>query len=35
MLYRLLTHQQERFVKQGGIREQMLNARLAYRNKNK
>ncbi|MBR4262971.1 MAG: four helix bundle suffix domain-containing protein [Paludibacteraceae bacterium] len=35
MLYRLLAHQQERFVKQGGIREQMLNARLAYRNKNK
>ena len=32
MLYKLLEHQQERFVTQGGIREQMLHARLNYRN---
>ena len=31
MLYKLLEHQQERFVTQGGIREQMLHARLNYR----
>ena len=31
MLYKLLEHQQERFVTQGGIREQMLRARLNYR----
>ena len=33
MLYKLLEHQQERFVTQGGIREQMLHARLNYRGK--
>ena len=33
MLYKLLEHQQERFVTQGGIREQMLQARLNYRGK--
>ena len=32
MLYKLLEHQQARFITQGGIREQMLHARLAYRN---
>lgn len=31
MLHKLLEHQQERFVTQGGIREQMLHARLNYR----
>lgn len=31
MLHKLLGHQQERFVTQGGIREQMLHARLNYR----
>ena len=33
MLHKLLEHQQERFVTQGGIREQMLHARLNYRDK--
>ena len=31
MLHKLLEHQQERFVTQGGIREQMFQARLNYR----
>lgn len=35
MLHKLLEHQQERFVTQGGIREQMLHARLNYREKRK
>lgn len=32
MLRRLIDKQQEMFLKQGGIREQMMQARLAYRN---
>lgn len=35
MLRRLLEKQQQIFVEQGGIREQMTRARLEYRNKNK
>ena len=35
MLYKLLGHLQEQFVKEGGIREQMTKARIDYRNKNR
>ena len=34
MLRRLIDKQQQLFVEQGGIREQMTRARLEYRNKN-
>ncbi|MDE6346018.1 MAG: four helix bundle suffix domain-containing protein [Muribaculaceae bacterium] len=35
MLRRLIDKQQEMFLKQGGIREQMMHARLSYRNNRK
>lgn len=35
MLRRLIDKQQEMFLKHGGIREQMMQARLAYRNNRK
>lgn len=35
MLYKLLEHLQEQFIKEGGIREQMTKARIDYRNKNR
>ena len=35
MLKKLIARQQEQFITEGGIREQMTKARLEYRNKNK
>ena len=35
LLYKLLEHLQEQFIKEGGIREQMTKARIDYRNKNR
>ena len=35
MLKNLIARQQEQFITEGGIREQMTKARLEYRNKNK
>lgn len=35
MLRRLIEKQQEMFLKHGGIREQMMHARLAYHNNRK
>ena len=35
LLYKLLEHLQEQFIKEGGIREQMTKARINYRNNNR